>query len=320
MTGFGGVAVGEIFNRVSTAIIDETAVGGERIAHEFGAMLVNPVGGLNRLVRGQWTERGTNPVDRLPESYFFRAKAGARRVEQAESPNLPVSSPTLLLEMSFGDSFETEYRAPFDVISMLAQVSPDGGGLNIFRALGRLYSKELTSPDSWNRHQIVLSQRFDYVNNPVYHFGEQSLEVGVLSRWRLGISGLRLSTRFAGDVVMLGALDALDDAAPGDRSIDYGPGLGAIVELALERNGATFLSFYNRVRYLRSVSGAPADHTMLFSGLDLTIPITSQFGVGAYLSGDSRRSDYSDYPLDERSYLETRVYVTWTFARGGPGS
>ena len=318
MTGFGGVALGEIFHRASVAMLDEEAEGGERIARELGALFVNPVGGLNRLVRGQWTRRGVNPVDRLPESYLFRAKVGGRRVQEVDSPTQPSSSPTLLLDVALGDVFETEYRSPFDVVSLLAQVSPEGGGLNILRAVGRLYGKEFTNADSWNRHGVVINQRFGYVNSSVYHFGEQSFEVGLQSRWRTGPRGFRISTRFAADVVVLGAIDALDSGL-GQREIDYGPGLGAIIEVALERNGITWVSLYNRVRYLISVSGAPADHTLLFSGLDVTIPITDQLGLGAYISGDRRRSDYTEFPDDERSYVESRVYLSWTLASGTPG-
>jgi hypothetical protein len=319
MTGFGGLAVGEMLHRVSRAILDEEAEGGERITRELAALAVDPVGGLNRLVRGQWTGRGVNPVDRLPESYQFRAKFGGRQVREDGAPGGPTSSPTVLLDVAYGDVFETEYRAPFDVITMLAQVSPDGGGLNILRVVGRLYGKEFTDRTAWSRHQLVIGQRFDYVNNPVYHFGEQSLEVGLLSRFRTGPAGLRVSTRLAGNLVMLGAIDALD-AGLGTRLIDYGPGLGVIAEITLERGGHTYASFYNRVRYLRSVSGAPANHNLFFSGLDVSIPVTSQIAIGAHVSGDQRRSYYEDLPKDVRSYLETRIYLSWTFARGTPGS
>jgi hypothetical protein len=101
--------------------------------------------------------------------------------------------------------------------------------------------------------------------------------------------------------------------------IDYGPGLGAILEASLERNGTRYVSIYNRARYLRSVSGARADHSILFSGLDVTIPLGSEIGLGAYISGDRRVSDYAEFPRDERSYLETRLYLTWTFDSRGPG-
>jgi hypothetical protein len=310
MTGFGGVALGAIMDRVARAVLDEEAEGGERFARELAALAINPVGGLNRLLRGQWTRRGVNPADRIPESYLIGAKLGGRRVEEAGTPRAR-TSPTILIDISWGDVFDTEYRRPFEVFDLRAQVSPDGGGLNMLRATGRLYGKELTSRESWHRHQFVVSQRFDYVNNPVYNFGQQSLEVAVRSRWRSGPSGLRLKTRVAAEAVVLGAIDALESGGA-DRTIDWGPGLGAIAELAIEYNGTTYLSFYNRVRYLRSVSGAPADHTLLFSGFDFTIPVTRELGIGAYVSGDRRVSAYTELPREERSYEETRIYLTWT--------
>jgi hypothetical protein len=214
--------------------------------------------------------------------------------------------------VTLGDVFTTPSSAPFDVITAFAQVSPDGGGANILRATGRLFGTVLTPPESWHGHALVLNQRFDYVNNPVYHFGEQSLQAGIESRWRTGPGGLRITTRFAGSVVLLGAIDALD-AGSGSRAIDYGPGIGAIAEASLERGGQRYISLYNRVRYLRSVSGATANHTLLFSGLEISIPLGERIGLGAYVSGDRRISDYSKFPADERSYLETRVYLTWTF-------
>ncbi len=317
MTGFGGPILGEVLNRVSAAILDEEADGGERIGRELAALVINPVGGLNRLVRGQWTRHGVNPPDRIPDSYLFQAKLGARRVEEVESENGVTTSPTLLLDVSLGDVFDTPYRQPLDVVHMLAQVSPDGGGLNLLRIVGRLYGRELTAGDGWQRHELLINQRFDYINNPVYHFGEQSLEVGVQSLWRTGPGGFRLSTRLAGDAVMLGAIEAL--APPGvDRTIDWGPGVGAIAEVSFERDGQTYFTWYNRVRYLRAVSGDPANHTLLFSGFDVTIPLTSQLGVGAYLSGDHRYSHYGDRPDIDRSYIETRFYLTWTLGHRTP--
>ena len=316
MTGFGGVAIGEIMHRVSTAILDEEAAGGERLTREIAALFVNPMRGVNRLVRGEWNDRRANPPDRLPGSYTFRTSLGGRTIRENGPDERPTRSPTLLIDIVLGDVFETESSSPFDVITLHTQISPDGGGVNILRATGRLWGNELTPPESWHRHQIVINQRFDYVNNPAYHFGEQSIEAGLVSRWRTGPSGLRINSRVAADIVMLGAIDAWDEFRGSRNYSDFGPGVGAIVEVALERNGTRYLSWYNRVRYLRTVSGAPADHTILFSGFDLTIPVTESFAIGAHVSGDRRKSYFADLDDVERSYTETLVYFSWTPARG----
>ena len=316
MTGFGGVAIGEIMHRVSSAILDEEADGGERLTREMAALFVNPMRGMNRLVRGEWNDRRANPPDRLPESYMFRTSLGGRTIRENGAEGQPTRSPTLLVDIALGDVFETERSSPFDVITLLAQISPDGGGMNILRATGRLWGRELTPPDSWHRHQIFVNQRFDYVNNPAYRFGEQSIETGLESRWRTGPRGLRIHSRVAADVVMLGAIDAWDENRARAKYQDFGPGVGAIVEVSLERNGTRYLSWYNRVRYLRTVSGEPADHTILFSGFDLTVPITANFGIGAHVSGDRRKSYFAELDDVERSYTETRVYLSWVPARG----
>jgi len=319
MTGFGGVAMGEILHRVSSAILDEEAVGGERLTREIAGLLINPMRGVNRLVRGEWNDRRANPPDRLPQSYLFRTSVGGRTIRENAPDERPTRSPHVLIDIRLGDVFETEREAPFDVITLLAQISPDGGGMNILRGTGRLWGRELTPPDSWHRHAIVLNQRFDYINNPAYHFGEQSLETGLDSRWRTGPSGLRIHSRVAADVVMLGAIEAWDPNR-GIRNTDYGPGIGGIAEVSLERNGTAYVSWYNRVRYLRTVSGAPGDHTIIFSGLDITVPITERIGIGAHYSADRRKTWFADYPSEERSYTETRVYLTWIPARSAVAS
>jgi hypothetical protein len=308
--------MGEILHRVSSAILDEESVGGERLTREIAATLINPMRGVNRLVRGEWNDRGANPPDRLPESHRFRTSLGGRTIRENSPDERPTRSPTILIDIALGDVFDSGPSSPFDVITLNAQISPDGGGMNILRGTGRLWGREMTPTDSWHRHAIVVNQRFDYVNNPAYHFGEQSLETGIESRWRTGPGSLRVHSRFAADVVMLGAIEAWDPGR-GIRNTDYGPGVGAIAEVSLERNGTSYIAWYNRVRYLRTVSGAPADHSILFSGIDITVPVTESLGVGAHLSGDRRKSYFADYPSEERSYTETGVYLTWTPARGG---
>ncbi len=81
--------------------------------------------------------------------------------------------------------------------------------------------------------------------------------------------------------------------------------------MALQWLGTRYISWFNRVRYLRTVSGEPADHTILFSGLDITVPIARSFGIGAHISGDRRKSYFADLDDVERSYTETRVYLSW---------
>jgi hypothetical protein len=315
MTTFGGVALGEVLHRVAASVRDNEARGGSRLSREVAALLIDPMGGLNRLLRGQWTHQGPNPPEHDPGAYLFRTSLGARRTRDTGEAARTVYSPTLLIDVSFGDPFERDFDAPFDVFALHSQVSPDGGGLNSLSAAGRLYGREITARGARHRHQIVVSQRYDYINNPVHRFGEQSVQAGLLSRWSLAGS-FRLRSQLTADLLPMGAIDA-PQAGVGERTYDFGPGVGVVLDVALERNGVTYVSFYNRLRYLHTVSGAAADHSLLLSGLSLNVPLTRNLGLGAYLSGAERHSRYAADPDDERSYLETRVYLSWTTSRPG---
>ncbi len=311
MTSFGGIALGESLHRISTSLLDEAADGNERVAREVAVLVLNPMRGLNRLLRGDWTRRGRNPKNRIPDSYLVEVGLGARRVQDPGSRN-PRVFPALMIDVSFGDPLQSEYRAPFDAFSLEAQLSPDGRGLNIVRSVGRLYRNTLGPvDDAHHRHQLTVNQRFDYVSNPAYQFGEQSIEIGLMSRWRLGDSGVALRSFVAADGVLLGAID-VPGSGFGERSNDFGPGGGLLAEVRLERDGRPFLSAYTRYRYLHSVSGAPANHQMLFTGADLWVPVTDRLGLKINLSSDHRRSRFDDQPTDRRSYYETRVFATWT--------
>jgi len=318
MTTFGGMALGEVLHRVGASVRDTEVVGKARLYRELGALLIDPLGGLNRLFRGDWGRVGSNPPEHDSGAYVVQTRLGARRARVTGPQGHSVYAPTFLLDVSFGDAFEQEHQAPFDVFTLRAQVSPDGGGLNVLSATGRLYGREVTSAGARHRHQLVVIQRYDYLNNPVHQFGEQSVQTGLLSRWRLGGGGYTLRTEVTGDLIPLGAIDA-PMAGVGDRAYDFGPGLGAVVDLALEYDGVSYVSFYNRLRYLHTVSGASSDHSVLLSGLTLTVPITKHWGVGAFMSGTERHSRYSLGADDRRSYLETRVYVSWTSVGGFQG-
>ncbi len=311
MTSFGGIALGEMLHQVSSSVRDTELTGGARVSRELAAAVFDPIGGLNRLARGEWTRRRPNPAGYEAADYMVRFAAGARRVREAGASNR--YSSTFLIDLNYRDPFERAYRAPYDVFTLRLQVSPGGGGLNLLRSLGRLYGGEFSAQDARHRHLWTVNQRFDYVDNLAYRYGEQGLEAGVLSRWRLGDGDLSLRTEVTVGATLLGAIDG-PHAGIGERAYDFGPGVGVNAEVALEHRGRRYLALYNRWRSLRTVSGAEADHHLLFTGTTAMVPLTRGIGLGLYLSDDRRTSRYPDAPRDRRSYLEGRLFLTWTDA------
>jgi hypothetical protein len=162
---------------------------------------------------------------------------------------------------------------------------------------------------------FAINQRYDYVSNPAQSIGGQSVEFGIYSRWRLGRGNFGIRTSVFADVVLLGAIDA-PNAGLGDRIYDFGPGGGGRLQVALERSGLRFLTLFLQGEYLHSVSGASADHGIVFGGWELNVPIARGLGLAFHATNFNRVSKYTDPAanprVDRRYYPEVRILAVWT--------
>lgn len=311
MTSLGGIAMGEVLHRLATSVRDNGASGRNRILRELAALPMDPVGGLNRLLRGQWTRIGSNPPEYDPGAFVLRARGGLRVAADSgfvDSDDTVTGSPTLQVDLAYGDPFLKGYAAPFDVYAFRARVSPGGGGLNEFFVRGRLFGVDLGGDRSL--HRFVINQRLDYMNNPAQRYGAQSIEAGVHSRWRLGAhAGVR--TQAFVDGVVLGALDA-PFAGVGERTYDLGPGIGFRIEASYERDGLTYLTLAGRTEYIHTISGAAADHNVSFGSMELSVPVAARLGLGVHVAYFSRVSRYPDRPDEAREFPQLRVFLEWT--------
>ena len=315
MTSFGGIALGEMFHRVAATIRDNGARGSGRTWKEIASLPLDPIGGLNRLVRGQWGAVGPNPPEHDPGSYMLRLGGGLRFAQGWTSDSGTAQLAALIVDLLYGDPFAQEYRDPFDVFGLRLIVS--GGGINVLRGSGRLYQTNLNSSSARFRHVLGVNQRYDYIKNPAQSIGGQSVEIGVNSRLPFGSKGYGLRTSLFGDFVILGAIDA-PSTGLGERNYDFGPGVGARVEIALERHGARFLRAFGQTEFIHSVSGASANHKVGFVGVELNVPIFKSFAIAGHSTLFRRRSKYTDgTPPDNRNYTEARLLLIWTQAGFG---
>lgn len=311
MTSFGGIALGEMFHRVGTSIRDNQARGRSRTLRELAAMPFDPVGGLNRLACGQWRAQFPNPPEHNPGAYVLRVQAGLRFAENLTTSDSLTRIGAMVVDLLYGDQFRIKYSRPFDVFGVRMVLS-SAGVFNAMRASGRLFAKDISDGTNPWRNLFVINQRFDYVANPAYSIGGQSIEFGVASRWQLTRGfGIRASGFI--DAILLGGVDA-PGAGFGERNYDFGPGGGARFDFALERRGVRYLTTYAQFEVLHSISGAEADHVISFGGTEITVPIARGLGVALHATHFSRSSRYSDRPRDRRDYPELRLLVVWTKA------
>lgn len=313
MTSIGGIALGEMTHRLAETIRDEEATGANRVTREIAAMLVNPLAGINRLWRGEWAGVRPNPPGHAPDAFDMRLKMAARWVAQ-DSVGVCAFCPALVFDVTYGDPLSQTFTVPFDAFEVRAQVSPDGGGLNGLEAAGRLYQTELNSTTSRWRHALAVTQRYAYTSySPIFSYGAQSVEVGLLSRMPLPRSW-ELHTRASWNLLMMGAVDATN-AGVGERDYDFGPGAGFGLEFDFWKHGNRYLSIRNRAEYLHTVSGVPAEHLVTFSRVEVQVPVYRNMGVGLASDISTRTSSYDAGASETREFADFRLFLSWGLGR-----
>ena len=77
----GGVALGEVMYRTSSAILSNEATGAERFGREIAGLFLNPIRGFNRVITGRAFRVRSNPMDpddRTPGYFVLSLDAGYR--------------------------------------------------------------------------------------------------------------------------------------------------------------------------------------------------------------------------------------------------
>jgi hypothetical protein len=308
-TSLGGIALGEITHRLATTVRDNQATGAARNVREVGGMLIDPIGGLNRIIDGDWGRRGLNPRDRFPDNYRSRLDVGLRtrgeeRLWEADTTDVYVA-----LEFDYGDPFFGDLGKPFANFEFalelyfgdktsIADVAGSGN-------LAGVFLKETREAS----HILGAFQHYDYVNTNALEFGGQSITGGLLSRFETA-SGLELRTRLELGPMILGGCSSDYESVSG-RSYDYGPGPTARFSASFGRNGWEFLEVSHHQFWIHSISGNRVDHHVSRTRARLSLPVVFNVGLGLEYRLDLSESDYKDYADVTKRNPQGRVYLRW---------
>lgn len=134
-TPIGGMALGETFYRTSDLILDDRAVGSERVGREIAAFIVSPMRGLTRILNGDaWKHRSSSGRQFGIPDVCIAISVGMRALEFKDDifdKGLGIASE---IAVEYGDRFNTEQEKPYDFFTMNV-------GLNLQKSqpiLGRL--------------------------------------------------------------------------------------------------------------------------------------------------------------------------------------
>jgi hypothetical protein len=309
-TSIGGIGLGETTHRFSLMIWDNTATGFGRTMREFAGLLVNPMGGFSRLVRGEWTKVGANPEDRFPSTSAGALRLGYRNVGDGGRAQ-PSQGGFFSFDYGYGNAF-TDFGKPFDVFEFTAQVYGDNEEqhLGLAHLTASLYGTELKNTEK-SDHVFHLAQHFDYVNIETLETGGSSLSATFLSRWELSESW-NLHLRLEPSALLIWGLNS-EYSDFTQRDYDFGSGAGLRSHLIMRNRSGANVQLSYLLFWQHTLNGAVGDHILQLGGIRGFVPVYKKLGLGATWFLNVRDSYYRDYPDVFRRNPEFRVFAAWSF-------
>ncbi|MDX2472739.1 MAG: DUF3943 domain-containing protein [Candidatus Krumholzibacteria bacterium] len=308
-TSVGGIAVGEVLHRLSLTIRDNKATGSSRTWKELGGFVVDPLGGLNRIIDGDWSRVHANPVDQYPNRFRTTMDLGFRKTADE---NLWTSNDTtgLYAEFNFdyGDPFYGDMESPFDHFDFDLQLNFKDSAMIGRAELNGLLAGTFLEESKPVSHILGAFHHFDYVNNSKFKFGAQSLGAGLLSKYETS-HGLEIRTELHANAILLGA-SLSDYETFSGRTYDYGPGASAGFSVEFGANGWHFLRVSHEQYYIRSINGTDADHLLGASRVALNVPVTANFGAGLEYVLYTSEKFYDDYENTSTRAPQLRLFTT----------
>lgn len=313
-TTLGGMVWGEIEFRISNMILDSGASGFPRFLREAGALAVNPMGGLNRLLRGEMWKDFRNPGDRLPSRFYVELDGMYRHGGGFAPEREDTDQAGLAFLVRYGDLFDGEHRHPFEYFDLsLDFLTPHANVLTEFVVRGLLKDWKLSrNPSAEQRLGLFLGT--EYFNNEQALYGSQVFAASHLMRIPFGTeTDFRTEAGVLGmPVVALGVdYPGADLSSTAGRSYDYGPGFGARARATLRRRGVDLLALAWSLVGQRKSSGISKSSRIQTLSAEARLPVTANLVLGAGCSWGERLTRYDQLPTVDVSGTAWRVFAGW---------
>jgi hypothetical protein len=308
-TSVGGAAVGEILHRLAGTVRDNEATGSARNWQEVGGLFIDPVGGLNRIIDGDWGRQFANPEDRFPDNYKTRMDLGLRTRGEEKLWETDTTDVYIDFSFDYGDPFFGDLGKPYDNFDLDLQLNfGDKMTMGRVQGSGNLAGLFLKDAEK-SAHILGAFHHYDYVNTNALEFGAQSVTAGLLSRWEYD-SGFELRTDLQAGPLILAGISS-DYANVSARSYDYGPGGAVVLDTELRKKGWSWAELRVSYFWVHSISGTVADHQVVASNLRIAVPVVHNIGAGAEFNVINAEHKYRDYPDVSQRNPQMRVFATF---------
>ena len=315
MTSVAGAALGEELYRFSEQLLDDRTHGWERFWRELGGTAINPVGGFNRLVRGNMFRR-QSVVNHIRNPMIGYVAWGSRTSVQGQNVDKQKIRPALAWTLRYGDPYRSRRpsRKPYDYFTFRGWLSFGSEAANVtMLQQGVIAGKNYAAGDDDQiAHLFGLFQHYDYVNVELFNYGGVSFAPGLISLWPLG-KGWNLGTQAHAGWLMLGGSNNEYFTNTQGRNYNYTTGFKgkAAAVLASPRYGELLADYM--VFWMTSLEGIEGTDTIQQLIVDYNTRIYGNLGLGLEYFRYTRTGDYTGFPKSEVTVDGARILISYAF-------
>jgi hypothetical protein len=268
-------------------ILDDQASGIERIARE----LVNPAGGINRLLGGVQQNTDMDLEEKSVEGSL--AWGGRGVIKNLGQENFEMNG-AVELSLSYGQPFtEDETSRPFDYFEAKAWFSPgEQGNQFSISEYALLWGRNLYAKGE-QRHLLGIFQHYDFIISRIVELGVSAVDVGLLSQFPL-LKNLKLDTALHLGPILLGASRSeyvLED----ERDYNYGWGYTTKFDGTLSHAKLGNLSLNYSQFWIHTLVGASGAERLSIATARFNFPVFRKTGLGMEYFFYNRHAQYDNF-------------------------
>jgi hypothetical protein len=299
-----GIILGEISFRVAQLIIDESSTGLERITREVVSALINPMNGLNRIIRGEMWRSGAS-AERA--EYRFVFSAGFHNLFFSGKMNNSRSYASIGADLNYGEPTNVSgHKKPFDYFTLHTEAHLAKGDniIGIFASGGITDAKLNLFRGSSN--VIGIYKEIDVHINTVYKLSATSVTGQIINQIPFS-SSVKMENNIALSAILMGATNS-EYASVSGKDYNIGPGAGGRIGTGLLlKDFGNFHANYKRF-WIHTLSGAAGEEFVgIFNaGVDLIVSKNNSIGMDLIIY--ERSGKYKYFPDADNSNTALRFY------------
>jgi len=320
MTSMAGSMIGEVFNRMSNLIIDESLSGGARVWNEVSAGIFNPGRLFNRLIYGR-TARITSQKLYEKRLSFGEVALGTNNVASGTDFKNGQQNGMFSLDFVYGLLFRKRGGfKPFDFFRYNLNINYGGAKPQPLIGQFRIYGILAGKPTRYNNRSAFLwglFNNYDYLENNIYQLGSVSIGPGIGYNAHFSKSVDYTGMLIAG-LAPMGAANsdyskeykvALLDTA---RSYNLGPGAHLKMEHLFRWSWGSFYLGYS-FWWINTWDGAPGNEYIGMWSPKLRIRLYKRWYLGLEHLLYHREGKYDGFRNVSRRNNEQRLFIGYAF-------